>query len=125
MLGRAKAPQDGHLGSALSSAALRRVDFGLESIGGPDGRGTGVQALQVVNRAVALVNDARVKPGFLKLAVDVAGKHRMTQRHVLPPALEHLKACVRLRLAVVFESMAIKTHARCGRSRNAAGLAMA
>lgn len=67
-------------------SALRRVDFELESIGGPDGRGAGVQALQVVNGAVALVNDIWVKTGFQELAVDVAGKHRIAQRLFVSPA---------------------------------------
>ena len=95
-------------GQLAEQAALRRVDFGHESVGGPDGRGAGVHALQVVDGAVAFVNEAWVKPRFLELAVDVAGEHRMAQRHVLPPALEHSKARMWLRLAVEFESMTVK-----------------
>ena len=75
MFGRAEAPHDGQVGSggvarmvALSTSTGRRRPASCRLP-------TAAQALQVVDRAVALGHVVRGEPGALELPVDVRGEH--------------------------------------------------
>jgi hypothetical protein len=91
MFGRAIPRQRGQSGNSERQQALLLVKLGLEVVGGPDAVMAAVEALQVMDRAVALGDALFGKTGFLELAVDVAGEHEGALRQALADSAQDRK----------------------------------
>ena len=95
-------------GRRIAQQALLLVHVRLEIICGPDGRSAALEALQVVDGAMAFVDGRWIEPGFLELPVHVAGEDAAAVVHAGPPAAQDLEARMRLRRAVQLQAMAVE-----------------
>jgi hypothetical protein len=113
MFGRARPPQWGQDGGALISVQLARSTSGKKGVRGPDTVRAGVQALKVMDRAMAFVHIAET--GRLELAVDIAGEDTDAVRHPFAPAPQDGEARVRNRGAVQGQAVPVKSPRACRR----------
>lgn len=90
------------------------VDLGREPVGWPDVVATRLQTLQVVNGAVAFIDGAVREPGFLKLAVHIAGEHRPAVGLGLSPVFEDAEPGMGLGVAVEIEAVAVEAPGELG-----------
>lgn len=84
------------------------VDHRMEVMRWPDGIGAGFQALEMVDRAVALDHQGFRKAAFLELPVDIAGEDEATARHFVRHGFQQVEAFVRHGGAVQIQPVAIK-----------------
>lgn len=68
-----------------------RINLGVESVRFPNGLAARFQALQMMDRAMALVDAARIELCLLKLTIDVAGKDAVAMQHSFTPMLQQAK----------------------------------
>jgi hypothetical protein len=66
----------------------------------PDGLAAWHATLHMVDRTLAFVHQRRIKPGGLKLAVNIARKHTTAMRLRVGPFLQHRISRMRDRIAV-------------------------
>src|SRR5439155_21845647 len=67
-----------------------------------------LRALHPIDAAVHLYDTLRIKPGTLKLAIDIGSENECSASHPPSPGLQELEALMRLRRAVEIEPMAVK-----------------
>lgn len=67
-----------------------------------------LQALKPMNRTMAFDQQGIIEPGFLKMAIHIAGEHGSAQQGLSHPSFENLKPAMRHRLAVHGQPMPIK-----------------
>ena len=84
------------------------IDHRMPTIGWPDLVGASFQTLQVMNGAVAFVDALRVKPGFLELAIHIAGEHKTALGQSLSNPPQYLKTRVRNGGAVEVQAMPVE-----------------
>ena len=74
----------------------------------PNGICAGLQALEMVNRAVTLDHMSFRKAAFLELPVDITGEDKATVWHFVRHGFQQAKAFVRRSGAVQIQPVAIK-----------------
>ncbi len=87
-------------GHCTGDSALLHVHLRVNVLRGPDVVTARLQALQIVQGAMALVDLFRIKARFLKLPVHIAGEYCCTEWHGVCPALEDCKPGMWQRLSV-------------------------
>lgn len=95
-------------GWRVEQQTVHVVDFRMEVINRPDVVAAGLQALKMVNGAVAFVDGAIGEPCSLELAVHIAGEDRPPIGFGLTQGLEDVEPRMGLGVSVKLQAVAIK-----------------